>query len=378
MMLYDHAIVGGGVIGLSLAWELGRHGRRVVLLDKGELGQEASWAGAGILPPGPPLDVASAKSSGELVHPYDQLRALSSARHQQWAEQLKEETGIDNGYRRCGGLYFAQRRGESAALRGWRLQLEEEGIESRELSADDVSACEPMVDVTELRYALSLPDEAQIRNPRHLKALAEAGRRLQVEFRTQCEVEGLQSSGGRITGLETAQGLVVADNYCFTSGAWTYPLLGKMASSLEIVPIRGQMILFQTETPLASNILNEGSRYLVPREDGFLLAGSSEEEAGYDKSTTEEILAQLRDFAFSWLPTLRQAREVRSWAGLRPGSFDGFPYLDRLPEVDNGFVAAGHFRSGLYLSPATAENMAQWMTKGEPTIWLKPFGLLRR
>lgn len=376
-MLFDHAIVGGGVIGLSLAWELARHQRRVVLLEKRELGREASWAGAGILPPGP-LEDASTKPKGEPVHPYDQLRAVSSARHRQWAEQLREETGLDTGYRRCGGLYFARRPGESAALRGWRLQLEDEQIESRELSIDDVRACEPNVDVDELRYALSLPDEAQIRNPWHLDALIEAGRRLQVEFRTHCEVRGVQRSGGQITRLETAQGPVVADNYCFTSGAWTYPLLGNMAPSLEIVPIRGQMILFQTESPLASNILNEGSRYLVPREDGFLLAGSSEEEAGYDKSNTEEILAQLRDFAFSWLPSLRQGREVRAWAGLRPGSFDGFPYLDRLPEIDNGFVAAGHFRSGLYLSTATAENMAQWMTRGEPTISLKPFGLLRR
>ena len=374
-MIYDHAVIGGGVIGLSLAWELAKAGGSVVVVERGELGREASWAGAGILPAGPRLDQFA---SDEPIHPYDQLRAVSSLRHAQWTERLKEEAGIDNGYCRCGGLHFARHPGESAALRGWRLQLKDEGIEHSELSADNVMSSESMVSTENLRYALLLPDEAQIRNPRHLQALAEAGLRRGVEFRTSCEVQSIQTSGGRISGLQTEQGTISAGNYCFTSGAWTYPLLESMTASLEIIPIRGQMILFQTDRPLIRHILNEGSRYLVPRQDGHLLAGSSEEEAGYDKSTTEEILNQLREFAYSWLPDLRQGREVKSWAGLRPGSLDGFPYLDRLPTVDNGFVAAGHFRSGIYLSPATAENMAHWMLHGQPLISLEPFGLLRR
>lgn len=117
---------------------------------------------------------------------------------------------------------------------------------------------------------------------------------------------------------------------------------------------------------------------MVPRDDGYLLAGSSEEEAGYDKSTTDEMLHQLRQFATGWLPELGPDQEVKAWAGLRPGSADGFPYLDRLPDCGNAFVAAGHFRSGLYLSPATATAIASWMLEGKAAIDLAPFGILRK
>jgi glycine oxidase len=368
-MIYDCAVIGGGVIGLSLAWQLALSGSRVIVVERQRLGREASWAGAGILPSGPRKD---------MQHPYDQLRAISSIRHAEWAEQLREDTGIDTGYRVCGGLYFARQPGESAALRGWRLQLDDEQIEYHEVSEDDLARSEPALSVGEIRYCLSLPTEAQLRNPRFLKALIAAGRRLHVEYRTDCDVRSVIRQGSQVTGIETSAGTIQAGSYCFTTGAWTYPLLQGLSIPINIVPIRGQMILFRTEQVLTGRIINEGSRYLVPREDGRLLAGSSEEEAGYDKSTTDEILQELRSFAESWLPGLREARIENTWAGLRPGSYDGFPYLDRLPDHDNAFVAAGHFRSGLYLSPATAENMAHWMLTGKPLISLAPFCLLRR
>ncbi len=368
-MIYDCAVVGGGVIGLSLAWRLALAGSRVIVVERQQLAREASWAGAGILPAGPRTN---------MEHPYDQLRAISSIRHAEWAEQLREDTGIDTGYRVCGGLHMARTPGESAALRGWRLQLDDEQIESLELSTDDLADSESAIASNELRCCLSLPDDAQLRNPWFLNALIAAGRRLSVEFRTDCEVRSIIRRGNQVTGLDTSDGTIQAGSYCFTTGAWTYPLLHGLSIRANIVPIRGQMILFRSERVLTRWIINEGSRYLVPREDGRLLAGSSEEEAGYDKSTTDEILDSLRAFAESWLPDLRQAKIEASWAGLRPGSYDGFPYLDRLPDIDNAFIAAGHFRSGLYLSPATAENMAQWMLTGEPLISLDPFCLLRR
>lgn len=368
-MQHDCAIVGGGVIGLSIAWRLARRGCSVILLDRGQVGREASWAGAGILPPGP---------DSHVQHPYDQLRASSAKLHPEWAQCLLEETGIDNGYNCCGGLYFARHPGESAALRGWRLELNDERIPFNEVSAIDLATTEPNIDLTDMRFGLSLPGEAQIRNPRHLKALTEAGRRCGVEFRALTDVQAIRRHRDKIVGLETSVGLIEAKTYCFAAGAWTYPLFKSLNVPLEVVPIRGQMILFNSQQPLTQKILNQGSRYLVPRDDGRLLAGSCEEEAGYEKATTNEMLAQLREFAFSWLPELRNAKEENSWAGLRPGTVDGFPYLDRLGEMDNGFVAAGHFRSGLYLSPATAENMTSWILDGRPQISLEPFRILRR
>ncbi|MFM2096551.1 MAG: Hydrogen cyanide synthase subunit HcnC precursor, partial [Planctomycetota bacterium] len=142
-------------------------------------------------------------------------------------------------------------------------------------------------------------------------------------------------------------------------------------------PIRGQMVLFRAIPGALRHIVNEGPRYLVPRDDGLILAGSTEEEAGFDKSTTEEAIDDLIGFAGRVMPELNRDAVERTWAGLRPGTFDGMPYLGRIPECDNGFVAAGHFRSGLYLSPATAVMMSQLVLGQVPAIDLQPFRIGR-
>jgi glycine oxidase len=129
--------------------------------------------------------------------------------------------------------------------------------------------------------------------------------------------------------------------------------------------------------PPIRHILNVGSRYLVPREDGHVLAGSTEEEAGFDKSTTPEAIAALIDFARQHVPALNEATVQQTWAGLRPGSLDGLPYLGPLPGLINGFVAAGHFRSGLFLSPATARVMGQLLRDEPPEVDLSAFDVLR-
>jgi glycine oxidase len=132
-------------------------------------------------------------------------------------------------------------------------------------------------------------------------------------------------------------------------------------------------VLFGCERPPITRIINEGSRYLVPRDDGHVLAGSTEEEVGFDKRTTDEAIFELTEFARGVLPALADAPIERTWAGLRPGSFDGLPYLGRLPGLKNAFVAAGHFRTGLFLSPATAVVMSQLLRGQPPDIDLAAF-----
>jgi glycine oxidase len=139
------------------------------------------------------------------------------------------------------------------------------------------------------------------------------------------------------------------------------------------LPIRGQIVLFRCHEPPITRIINEGSRYLVPREDGRVLAGSTEEEVGFDKRTTAEAIADLTEFARDLVPALREATIEKTWAGLRPGSFDGLPYLGRLPGLMNAYVAAGHFRNGLFLSTATAVVMSQLIRGEQPEVDLSPF-----
>ena len=368
----DCLIIGGGVIGLSLAYQLARDGLRPTVIERGEFGREASWAGAGILPPA---------SGAKALHPYEQLRATSFALHAVWAERLREETGIDNGYRRCGGLYLGRTPGETASLIAFEKTLAEESIPCERLSAEAVIALEPELGdacrAEDFRFALRLPTECQIRNPRHLKALVAACEQRGVELRSDCEAQEVVVRGGHIERVETSIGPIALDRVCFTAGAWTRLLLDRLGIETVITPIRGQMVLYRCDRPLAGHVINEGNRYLVPRDDGLLLAGSTEEEAGFDKRTTDDAIATLRGWAESIFPSLASARIEQTWAGLRPGTEDGFPYLGRLPTLENAFIAAGHFRSGLNLAPVTAVEMSR-LIRGKPAeVDLSPFSVLR-
>jgi glycine oxidase len=371
--MLDCLIVGGGVIGLSLAWELTKRGRNVCVVDRGPPGREASWAGAGILPPA---------TRRRAVHPLDQLRAASSELHPRWSAQLREKTGIDNGYRRCGGIYVARRPGEAAALAALAELWRDEEIEVEPLSTEQLAKIEPtlapLAGSDKLRSAWLLPGEAQLRNPRHLQALLAACRGQGVEVLASCEVQAFDVERGRFAAVHTSTDTLLASDYCLCSGAWTRLLMEQLGIPSGIQPIRGQMVLFRTPQPLLSRIVNEGPRYLVPRDDGRLLAGSTEEEAGFDCSTTDEGVAGLRRFAVDLIPALAGAEVERTWAGLRPGTTDGMPYLGRIPGLENAYVAAGHFRSGIHLSPATAVEMAHLIC-GEPNeIDLSPFHIGRR
>ncbi len=365
----DVLIIGGGVIGLSLAWDLAQHGRQVQVIDSGEPGKEASWAGAGILPP------TSWKAA---LHPYDQLRALSSELHPLWAAALSKQTGIDTGYRTCGGIYLARTPGEAASLTGWANAATEEGIEVHRLGEREWEESgireQGAVEGRRIRAAYLLPKEAQLRNPRHLQALRTACERLGVVITPGGAALDFEIRDGRVQTVITSAGPLQASQFCLTSGAWTGQICATLGIPLGIFPIRGQMVLFNThDVSVLKHIVTEGSRYLVPREDGHVLAGSTEEEVGFDKSTTEEAVADLIAFARGLVPALENATVERKWAGLRPASFDSLPYLGLLPGLANCFVASGHFRSGLYLSPATAVVMSQMMRGEQPQIDLGPF-----
>jgi glycine oxidase len=224
-----------------------------------------------------------------------------------------------------------------------------------------------------------LPAESQLRNPRHLQALIAACKLAGVEITPGAEAGEIAIDSGRIASIETNHGPLRAKQFCFTAGAWTGQLLARLGMPIHVLPMRGQMLLFNTSRPdgtrsvPTTSIINEGSRYIVPRDDGRVLVGSTEEEAGFDKRTTEEGLADLTTFAREIVPPLADAPIERSWAGLRPASLDGLPYLGPLPGLANAFVATGHFRSGIYLSPATAVVLSQLLRGKPPEIDLAPF-----
>ncbi len=360
----DCLIIGGGVVGLSLAYELAGQGARVQLIDAAEPGREASWAGAGILPP------ARAGSND----PLEQLTWLSNQTHRRWAGELAEAVGIDNGFRQSGAIYLARQQAEAQGLEFFAGLAARGGIAVRRLTVGRLRESEPaLMPEGELLAAYEVPEECQIRNPRHLKALLAGCAARGVQITSGAGAEEFETAGRRVRAVRTRRGDFPADQICLATGAWTGNLATKLGMTIAVKPYRGQMVLFAPERCVLRRIVNEGSRYLVPRDDGRVLCGSTEEDVGFDRSTTEVAVAGLVELAHGLVPELKTAPIERAWAGLRPLSMDGMPYIGRAARWDNVFVAAGHFRSGLQLSSGTAVVMSQLMRTGRSEIELGPF-----
>ncbi len=377
----DVLILGGGVIGLSLAYELAGRGLTVRVLDRAAPGQEASWAGAGILPPAGEHD----------DNPLEQLAALSGKLHRQWSEQLRAEVGIDNGYRVCGGLYVARSPAQAASLAETAAVWKRVGIDAQLLGESDLahyepalmsapsapSAAPPHAPSQRALAAIRLSAEAQIRNPWHLRALIAACSARGVNIEAGAAVERLVVRQGLVAHVETALGRRHAQRYVLTAGSWTASLAHSLGLRLALRPVRGQMVLLATPCPVLRHIVNDGSRYLVPRGDGRLLVGSTEEDVGFDKRNTAAGVESLLQLARELAPILNDATLERCWAGLRPCPADGKPYIGGVPEVENAFVAAGHFRGGLTLSTGTAHVLARHLCGELPAVGLEPFALDR-
>jgi glycine oxidase len=344
----------------------------VALVDARQVGTAASWAGAGILPSVPRQGV---------VDPLDQLRKLSHDLHPLWAAELLASTGIDNGFRTCGGIHVARTLAEKATLIGQQAWWDEHGVAYQALNARQLAALEPALGTLQEGTATNcgwlLQEECQIRNPRHLQALAQACRNRHVSLFENQPVLDWIGNEGRVDGVRTSLGSLEADRFCIATGAWSQGMLSRLGVANGVMPMRGQMVLFHSPRPLIQRIVNEGHRYLVPRDDGHLLAGSCEEEVGYCEQTTDSMIAELRQWAVGLLPGLSQARVVRAWAGLRAWSFDTLPYLGKLPDWSNAYVATGHGRHGLHLSTGTAQVVCDLMMGAVPAIDLVPFRVIR-
>jgi glycine oxidase len=356
-------ILGGGVIGLTTAYFLAREGVQVEVVDQGDFGQEASWAGAGILPPGNPAHART---------PFDQLRAHSSALFPIISAELRERTAIDNGYLRCGGLELPGGDRSETTAQEWRG----EGIAVESLDEAAARRLEPAL-APGFESAIHLPELAQVRNPRHLKALLAACAGYGVSLRPGCAVHGFEIDGARVRAAQTALGKLSASRFLIAAGAWSDRLLEQVGWRPGIHPVRGQIALLNAGTPLFRRVLMWRSQYLVPRPDGRVLVGSTEEDVGFVKSTTAGAIRELLALACWLVPGLADAQVERTWAGLRPGSPDGLPFLGPVPGCDNLYVAAGHYRAGLQTSTGTGLVMKELLLGQPLTIPLGPFRLDR-
>ena len=352
-------IVGGGVIGLLTAFNLASAGRSVLLLDRSGLGQESSWAGGGIVSPLYPWRYSPAVTA--LAH-------WSQDFYPRLAEQLFATTGVDPQVHTT-GLYWLDLEDEAEAL-AWAER------ENRPLRAVNLSAVQEAVPVLGEGFARAIYMEnvANVRNPRLIKALRTALEALpNVAIMEHCEVSGFVLEGQRIVGVQTSIGEVRAYQVVLTAGAWSGELLKTVGLELPVEPVKGQMILYKCEADFLPSMVLAKGRYASPRRDGHILVGSTLEHEGFDKTPTLSALESLKASAVELIPALAHAEVVGHWAGLRPGSPEGIPYIGQVPGIEGLWLNCGHYRNGLVLAPASCQLFADLLLGREPLIDPAPY-----
>lgn len=354
----DCLVVGGGLIGMLTARELAREGWRVRILERGEAGAESSWAGGGILSPLYPW---------RAPEPVTRLAIWSQRHYRALAEQLHAESGIDPEWYDTGMLLLDS--GEGNRARYWGR---DHGVRVELPDAERVAELEPALGARP-RDAVWMPEVANIRNPRLVRALRGSLAHLGVPLHEQTPVTGWLRSEGRIEGVETERGRFEAGCVILAGGAWSGDLLAGTGIGAEIRPVRGQMVVFRMSPGRVRRVLLRHDHYIIPRRDGHVLAGSTLEEAGFDKTTTEEAGRQLVRMATDLVPALGNAPVERHWAGLRPGSPEGVPLIGPHPELAGLYLNTGHYRNGVVMGPASARLLTDllmgWPTRLEPTAY---------
>lgn len=360
----DSVIIGAGVMGLLAARELAASGQRVIVLERGAVAQEASWAGGGIVSPLYPWRYSEAVTN---------LAGWSQVRYASLSRELERDTGISPELRNNGLLMLAVE-DEAQALQ-WAFA---HGRPLSRIAVEQIRALEPHIQIDQ-PSGLWMPEVASIRNPRLGQALR---RSLQlhpaVTLVTQAEVSGFIRSSGRLQAVESAAGRFAAGQFLIATGAWSGTLMQQLDLNLAVAPVKGQMLLFNTaayqgEKPLLSRVVLGAGRYLIPRADGRILVGSTLEHEGFDKRVTQSAYDSLYHSALALLPALAQCSVEAQWAGLRPGSVDGVPYIGLVEGFDNLYLNTGHFRNGLVLAPASCRLVADLMLGRETTLDPAPY-----
>lgn len=323
-------IIGGGVIGLSIARELHKRGAgSITIVDKGRIGAEASWAAAGMLAPN-----AECHADDELFR----LCSASNHLYPDFAAELLDESGIDIELDRTGTLVLAFSDEESAQLEAKYEWQRTAGIAVERLSAEKVRKLEPAIS-PDVRTGYLYPNDWQVENRKLLAAL-----------RKYSEINGIELIENTGVTKLRKEGKVVV-----TAGAWSNDLLAKP----EVKPIRGQMIsLAPGESRILRHVIYSPRGYVVPRVDGRILIGATVEDAGFAKEVTPEAIASLKAAAIEIAPSLCELEIAEAWSGLRPFVAGEMPVIGRVPDEENVFVATGHYRNGILLAPITARMIA--------------------
>jgi glycine oxidase len=350
------AIIGGGIIGLSIAWELSRAGHCPTVFDAGDMGRAASWAAGGMLAP----DIET--EAGEQT--LSQLLFRAREAWPEFATQL-EQTGAQKiHYQQRGSLFVARDQDDIAKLKFLQELEMALGLHPQWLSGYEAKKIEPHLGRNVIA-ALHHPDDAQVDNRAALMALLAACEKSGVVLRPHTKIVALHQTSNRVTGIRTAHETITADIVILAAGAWSAQIEGLGTAAPPVRPVKGQMIALghPATGPLLEKLIWSAGVYLIPQPDRLLL-GASVEEMGFDTSLTAGPMMDLLHQAYAILPGIYDLPILESWAGLRPTSRDDAPILGPTA-IDGLIMATGHHRNGILLAPLTARIIADFIIGGQ-------------
>lgn len=368
MSKFDVAIVGGGVIGLSAALELAAEKLRVVVFDRQQPGQEASWAAAGMLSPAPdsPRDLHLVPLSKEALKLYPEFIAA-----------LEEHSGKSTGYARQGALTVFLSPDGYAERDRLISEHRELGLAAEAIAFETIRHSEPSI--TQSAQAIAWhPEEGSV-DPRALMAaLLAAAQSRGIEIRADCPVEKLLFDETKCIGASVAGDKIHVATVILAAGCYSAQLAdgSSLLACTPTRPVRGQMLALRPDRPSLRRVLRSEHCYLVPRNNGCIAVGSTLEDAGFEKRVTPSGISHLLNSALELCPDLAGAELVETWSGLRPGSPDDLPILGPAG-CDGLLIATGHYRNGILLAPITASLVRDWIVRGQPSFDVSAFSPLR-
>lgn len=359
----DVVIVGAGAIGASIGYALTKAGARVMLVDRGDVGAQATQASAGMLIP-------LSESGGP--GPFADLAIESARLYPALDAELYDRTGIDIGFRPAALLRVALDELEEHALRGRRAWQDRAGIPVAWLDATSALEVEPGL-TSEVRAALYYADDHQV-NPLALaRALTRAAVDRGMVLRERTPADGLCVSGDRVVGIRSGGDTVSAEEVVLATGAWSSTWAEALRTPIPVRPVRGQIVALETRGSALRTVVFSDAGYLVSKAEGLTYVGTTEEDAGFDARPTAAGVASLLAVVPRLVPGLAGATFARAWAGLRPGTPDRLPLLGRVPGWQGVTLATGHFRSGILLAPVTGALITDLLRLQRPRLPLEAF-----
>lgn len=357
----DVVVIGGGIIGCAIAYELSKQNVSVIVIEKASsVGTEASWAGAGIL-----------TSHASTHEPYPELCRASLAMYPNLASELKDETDIDIEFIPSGTLSVYFDEVEAAGLIGLAERRVNRGFTAEVLTPYEAWQLESAVSKS-IAGAVLFPEDGHVRNPRMVAALAKGAANNGAKFILGNAVTGFVQENGRVVSAIVNGETIHADNFVIATGCWSGQLTSMLDCHISVSPVKGQIVLLETMPPKFQRTIDGLGIYIVPRTDGKILLGATVEFVGYDKTPTVEGVKQMIDAAVTIAPELAESTFLQTWAGLRPYYKSG-PCLGHLPGYDNVVIASGHYKNGILLAPITGKLIAELLITSKPSLSLGPF-----